>query len=69
MANKNWLFKKGVRNGFLIISDAAKFKGVSVYTIRDNITTFGTCGSITKIRFSHKFVSWNPRKGRKRQFK
>lgn len=67
--NKNWLFNKGARQGFLTIRDAAKFHNVSVYTIKTKKANITFIGSYTKIKFDSNFLNTKFRnKKAKRRF-
>lgn len=68
MTDRNWLFTKGARKGFLTIRDAAKFHNVSVYTLKNNKHKLTFIGCYTKIKFDAKFLNYKNKFDKKRKF-
>ncbi len=57
-----YLKNKAERQGYLSIRDAAKYKGVAVFTVRKNLFRLKCHGSINFICYDEKFITWKPKK-------
>lgn len=66
--NRNWLFKKGARNGFLTVRDAAKFLDTTIPMIRRNKNKLNFLGCYTKVKFDSKLVNYKNKFDKRRKF-